>query len=99
MEYGQIAKQVIDFQKISFDNWFGTVALVQDQATSTVDRMLDQANWMPSEGRKAIQNWMSACTDERDRLKAYVDESFVGAQQLFDKPKKAAPAKAKAEKS
>jgi hypothetical protein len=100
MEYGQIAKQVIDFQKISFDNWFSAMALVQDQAASTVDKMLDQANWMPNEGRKAIQSWITACTGERDRLKSYVDESFAGAHQLFTKTKKAAPQpKAKATKS
>jgi hypothetical protein len=95
MEYDQIAKQVIDFQKISIDNWFSTVALVQDQAASAVGKMLDQTGWMPAEGRKAIQSWMSACTGERDRLKSYVDESFAGANKLLAKPRKTSPAAAK----
>ncbi len=94
MEYDQIAKQVIDFQKISFDSWFSTMALVQDQAATTVDKMLDQAAWMPAEGRKAIQSWMSACTSERDRLKSYVDQSFAGANKLLAKSRKPSPAPA-----
>ena len=46
MEYTQITKQVLDFQKMSFSNWYDAVALLQDQATSAMDMVLDKNTWM-----------------------------------------------------
>ncbi len=95
MEYTQITKQMLDFQKMSFSNWYDTVAMLQDQATSAMDIVLDQNTWMPEEGRKAIQNWVSACQQERGRFKSYVDEGFVGIEKLMSESKKAAQPKVK----
>ena len=95
MEYTQITKQVIDFQKMSFSNWYDTVAMLQDQATSAMDMVLDQNAWLPEEGRKAIQSWVSACQKERGRFKSYVDEGFAGAEKLMSESKKAVQPKVK----
>jgi hypothetical protein len=76
MEYTQITKQVLDFQKMSFSNWYDALAMLQDQATSAMGMVLDQNAWIPEEGRKAIQSWVSACQQERGRLKSYFDVSF-----------------------
>jgi len=72
MEYSQMAKQMIDLQKLSFDNWYSAVCLMQDQASS----MLDQTPWMPAEGRQSIQNWINSYQQERDRFKSYVHQSL-----------------------
>lgn len=95
MPYQQIAKQVVDFQKTSFTSWYDAVALMQDQATSAVDTMLDQSTWIPEEGRQAILSWVNVCQEERDRLKAYIDDGFSGIEKQMSGMKKAAPAKAK----
>jgi hypothetical protein len=68
MEYNQITKQVIDFQKMSFLNWYDTMAMLQDQATSTVNMVLQQNTWWPEDGRKAIQSWFNTCQKERGRF-------------------------------
>ena len=99
MEYTQITKQVLDFQKMSFANWYDTVAMLQDQATSAMDMVLDQNTWMPEEGRKAIQSWVSACQQERGRFKSYVDEGFAGIEKLMTESKKAVQPKAKKQES
>jgi hypothetical protein len=90
VEYRQINKSVFDFQKASFDNWYGAVSLVQDQAASTMDMMLNQAAWIPEDGRNAIQNWVEAAKDERERFKSYVDKSFAGFEKLVLEPRKPA---------
>ena len=95
MEYSQITKQVLDLQKMSFSNWYDAVALIQDQATTAMDMVLDQNTWMPEEGRKAIQSWVSACQQERGRFKSYVDDGFTGIEKLMSESKKAAQPKAK----
>lgn len=90
MEYTEITKQVIDFQKMSFSNWYNAIAIVQDQTTSAMDMMLDQSTWVPEDGRKAVQGWLNACQEERNRFKSYVDGSFSSAEKYLAKGKKAA---------
>lgn len=93
MEYTEITKQVIDFQKMSFANWYNAVSMVQDQTTSAMDMMLGQNTWVPEEGKKAVQSWMDACQNERDRFKAYVDEGFSSMEKYIAPSKKASKSK------
>ena len=91
----QLAQQMIDFQKCSFFSCYDAAAAMQNQATSTLDLMLTQAAWVPSEGRQAISTWMDTCQQERDRLKAYVEKSYTNLGMFFTDKPAAAPAKTK----
>ena len=93
MEFNQIAKQTVDFQKTAFTNWFDAVALVQDQAASTMETMINQGNLVPEEGRKAIKSWANACQEERGRFKSYVEAGFASLEKHFIKKDKSTPAK------
>lgn len=95
MEYSQITKQVIDFQKMSFANWYNAMTMAQEQANSAVDMVLEQNSWMPEQGRQALQNWMNACQEESGRFKSYVDEGFAGLEKYFGQVKTAAATKSK----
>lgn len=97
MEYAQITKQVIDFQKMSFDNWYNAMTMAQEQATSAVDMVLAQNSWMPEQGRQALQNWMDACQEESSRFRNYVDAGFAGLEKFIGQSKKQ-PVQAKARK-
>jgi prenyltransferase beta subunit len=50
-----------------------------------MDLMLDQASLVPEEGRKAISSWVSACQQERGRLKSYMDTGFSNLEKLISK--------------
>jgi hypothetical protein len=93
MEYTQISKQVIDFQKMSFSNWYDTVTTLQDQATSAMNIVLQQNTWVPEEGRKAIQSWVNACQQERGRFKSYVDEGFSDLEKYMVEGKRSVQTK------
>ncbi len=95
MEYTQITKQVLDFQKVSFLNWYDALAMLQDQTTSAMSIVLEQNAWIPEDGRKAIQSWVSACPQERGRLKSYVDDGFSGIEKFMAESKKAVQPKVK----
>ena len=95
MAYNQIAKQAIDFQKSAFINGYNAVAMVQDQAASAVDTMMNQASLVPEAGRQAIKNWVDACQEERNRFKSYVEDSFSGLEKHFVRESKSASAKPK----
>lgn len=90
MEYTQLAKQMIDFQKMSFSNWYDTVVLLQDQATSAMNLALQQNVWLPKEGQKTIQDWLDASQQEPSRFRKYVDKTFADLEKNFSKSKKSA---------
>ncbi|MCP4747541.1 MAG: hypothetical protein GY874_15580 [Desulfobacteraceae bacterium] len=95
MEYTQISKQVIDFHKSSFSNWYDAVSMVQDQTVSVMDMVLDQSTWIPQEGRHAIQNWVNVYEKERGRFKSYVDEGYTGLEKYFSDARKSSSVKPK----
>ena len=95
MQYNQIAKQAIDFQKSFFKSGYNAVAMIQDQAAAAVDTMMNQTSLVPEEGRQAIKSWVNACQKERNRFKSYVEDSFSGLEKHLAQESKSAPAKPK----
>ena len=92
MDQAKIAKQMIDFQKTMFDNTYNAMVLVQEQTERTANALLDQATWMPEEGKKAITDWVNAYKKGREDFKKGVDENFKRVEDFFitfDKEKKA----------
>ncbi len=90
MENNEIVKKMIEFQKMSFSNWYGTVSMVQDQSRSAVDMMLEQSSWVPEDGRTAVTNWLNTCREERGRFKAYVEDGFTNMEKYLDMSQKSA---------
>ncbi|MGD2028571.1 MAG: hypothetical protein PVG86_01430 [Desulfobacterales bacterium] len=83
MDSSKIAKQMIDFQKTTFDNTFNAMVLLQGQAETMANTILDQATWMPEEGRKAINDWVKAYKKGREEFKKVVDENFKKVEDFF----------------
>ena len=94
-DYTQVTKQIVDFQKMSFANWYNAVSMVQDQTRSTIDTILNQNSWIPEQGRSAIQSWINVCSQEQAHFKDFVDQGFSSAEQFFGQPKKPTQSKAK----
>ena len=95
MEYNQIAKKAVVFQKNSFESAYDAVARVQDQAAEAVDTLMNQTNLVPEKGRQVIKNWVDACQEERDRFKSYVEDSFSGLEKRLAGKSKSVSAKPK----
>ena len=83
MKTGKIAKQMIDFQKTAFDNTFGAMVALQDQAEKMVNITIEQSAWLPKDGKKAINEWTEAYKKGRDDFKKFVDENFSRAEGFF----------------
>ena len=83
MDSSKIAKQMIDFQKTTFDNTFNAMVLLQEQAESMADTLLGQATWMPEEGRKAINDWLKAYKQGREDFRKGADENFKRVEDFF----------------
>lgn len=85
MNQSDILKRAIDFNQTSFNSAYDATLLIQDQFEKAATSALDQASWMPAEGRKAIDNYVEVCKSGRDQFKKYVDESFKRAEEILVK--------------
>jgi len=93
MDQMQIAKQMIEFQKTTFDNTFNAMVLLQEQTERMVGTLLEQATWLPEEGRKAINEWVAAYKKGRDEFRKYVDENFKKVESFFASAEKGSKSK------
>jgi hypothetical protein len=83
MDQKQILKQMIEFNQATFNNTFQAVVLLQDQFERIAKTAIEQANWLPEEGRKAIENWVEAYKTGRDNYKSFVDDSYKQVEKYF----------------
>jgi len=88
MDQNQIFKQMIDFNKATFDNSFKAMVMVQEQTEKMVSTILDQATWLPEEGKKAIKEWTNACKKGSEDFKKAVDDNFKKVEDFFASSKK-----------
>jgi hypothetical protein len=84
MENKVIAKQIIDFHKATFDNTFNSLAVLQEQTEKMVQTVLQQAAWMPAEGKEAIKEWVSIYKKGRLDFKAAADENYKKVEKYFN---------------
>ncbi len=69
-------KEMIEFNKTAFDNTFSNMAMVQEQAERMLSRIMEQAAWLPKEGKKAMTEWLKLCKQGSETFKKAVDDGF-----------------------
>jgi hypothetical protein len=83
MDPKQIAKQMIQFNKTAFDNSFDAMTVLQEQTEKMMGRFMEQALWIPAEGKKAIIDWIKAYKKGRADFKATADENYKKVEEFF----------------
>jgi len=89
MEQAKVAKQMINFYKATFDNTFNAIIMLQEQNERMVNMFLEQATWLPDQGKKALNDWVQSFKKGRDEFKKAVDESFKKVEDFFTTSEKA----------
>ena len=90
MDQRALFKQMVDFNKSAFDNAFKITVLLQKQTEKMNSQLLDQAAWLPEDGKKAVKEWTQAVKKGMDDYKKVIDQGFVNLQKLFPEKKKTA---------
>jgi soluble cytochrome b562 len=85
MNQSDLIKQAINFNQTSFNSAYDATVMVQDQFEKVANSILDQASWMPNEGRKAIDNSVDLYKNGRQQFKQYMDDSFKRAEEILVK--------------
>jgi hypothetical protein len=83
MEPKQVVKQMIDFNKTAFESGFNTMVMLQDQAERMVKIFMEQSPWVPEEGKKALNDWISPLKSARDDLKRTVEENVNKVAEYY----------------
>ncbi len=83
MDQNQILKQMIEFNKAAFDNSLNAMVMLQEQTEKMVNTFLEQATWLPEEGKKAIGEWVKAYKKGRGDFKKAVDENYKKVEDFF----------------
>jgi len=85
MEQKQVVKQIIDFNKTTFESTFNAITLLQNQAEGMVNMFLQQATWIPEDGKKILNEWVAAFKKGRDDFKRAIDENSKRVEDFFAK--------------
>jgi hypothetical protein len=83
MDQKQIAKQMIQFNKSALDNSFKAMTMVCEQNEKMVETMLEQSSWLPENGRKAIQDWVTGFKAGSDDFKKMFDSNYAKVEAFF----------------
>jgi hypothetical protein len=55
-----MAKQLMDLQKATFEGMMNNMIIFWDQTGRMLGSYLNQASWMPEEGRKTFRDWVDS---------------------------------------
>ena len=88
MEQKQIVRQMMEFNKKAFDNSFSAMSELQDQTEKLMMNFLDKAEWVPEEGKKAMQDWIANYKKSRNDFKAAADDGYRKVAELFEQAEK-----------
>ena len=88
MDQQIMIKQMISFNKSAFENTFNAMALLQDQMEKMSSTFLDQATWVPEEGKKVIDEWVTTYKKSREEFKSAVEGGFAKVEAYFEGEKK-----------
>ena len=83
MDQKKMLKQMIDLNNAAFNNSFNTMVTLQEQMEKATMALIDQAAWLPEEGKKVVRDWIGAYRDGREKFKASMDENFKKVEEFF----------------
>ncbi|NJL58941.1 MAG: hypothetical protein HC887_04125 [Desulfobacteraceae bacterium] len=83
MDQKVLFKQMIDFHKATFDNSFNAMTTLQEQGEKMVGIFLDQAAWLPEEGKKIIREWTDTYKKGRIEFRKNVETQFEKVENYF----------------
>ena len=84
MDQFLIAKQMIDFNRNTFENTFGAMCLMQEQSEKILNTFVEQVPWIPGEGKKAIADMAATFRKSCSEFKKAVSENFGRMEAYFE---------------
>lgn len=88
MEQFNAIKQMVQFSKNAFDQGYNAMETLRKQNEKITNSVMDQATWLPEEGKKAVNEWMQLYKKGCDDFKKTADQNYRNVEKLFAGPGK-----------
>ncbi|MCP3889600.1 MAG: hypothetical protein GY702_12115 [Desulfobulbaceae bacterium] len=82
MEMTGFTKQIIDFQKTSFNQTYAGVTALQDYSETVMDTIVSQTPWINEESMKPVNDSIKIMKSAREEYKKAVDQGFIELEKL-----------------
>jgi polyhydroxyalkanoate synthesis regulator phasin len=87
MDPKQIARQMIVFNKTTFDNNFRAMQAVHEQTEKLINKFWEKTPMFPEQGKNAITGFLNAYKKGSGDFKNMVDENFKKVEDFFNESK------------
>lgn len=84
MDQNAFVKQVIEFQKSSVDNGLNALQAIQEQTENMARSFIEQAGWLPEEGKKVVNQWVDAYKKGQEEYRKVVDDNFKKVEDYLE---------------
>lgn len=72
----ELAVNIVDFQKTTFDNTAKVVGSIQDQTEKMLLEIVSRSSWMPKEAKTVVHEWIRMAKRSRADFTKTMDKSF-----------------------
>lgn len=84
MNNEEMTRQMFKLHKSSFDNSFSAFVALQDHMEGLLKIFIDQSPVINDEGKKMINQWVSAYKKERDNFKKAVNKGYDKTESIIE---------------
>lgn len=89
METKKIFVQMVDFQKIFFENSCNLMDICNNHCEQIMHMSIDQNTWIPEDGKKICSHWIEIYQKNMNNYKEFMDTNFNKVRELFASEKTA----------
>jgi len=83
MDQKQMLKQMLNFNKTTFDHTFTAITMFQEQSERVADLFWDNTFRLPQEGKKAMMDWLQPFKKGCENYKKLMDAGFKNMEALL----------------
>ena len=83
MEQFTTMKQMVQFNKNAFNRGYDAMEMLWKQNEKMTNSLLDQAAWIPEEGKKSVNEWMQLFKKGCDVFKKTADQNYDNIEKLI----------------
>ncbi len=80
-----MAKQMMDLQRMTFDGMVTNMITFWDQTDKVFGTFIDQAAWVPAEGKTAFKKWIDGNKKGCETFKKAVNDGYERLESYFAK--------------
>ncbi len=85
MEQLHALKQMIQMNKMAFDNSYNMMMSAFEQNKLMFNAYLSQTSGLPAEGQKAVEEWMKSYKKGCEEFKRMIDASYESLDEQLSK--------------